>query len=193
MAGVQRVPSQFIFATEALRDAAIPAPVEGQRAYVTASTVAAATGATTMVPTGIQTIYNGAAWVCVTDVGANTPAQGTTTSLSFTASLSGSPGTNPSVTVATGTTALVSVKSSSGTNNAGYTAFTGVAVSGATTKAATTDDCVMAYGNPTFHQIGVTYVITGLTAGTNTFTIQYSVNSGTGTFQTRAIAVRGIA
>jgi hypothetical protein len=182
-----------VFTTEALRDAAITAPVEGQRAYITASTVAAATGTTTMVPTGIQTIYNGAAWVCVTDVGANTPAQGNVTSLSFTATLTGSPGTNPSVTVATGTTALVSVKSSSGTNNAGYTAFTGVAVSGATTKAATADDCVQVFGNPTFHQIGVTYVITGLTAGTNTFTLQYQVNSGTGQFSTRALTVRGIA
>jgi hypothetical protein len=98
--GAAFVPNDMVFTDEAARDAAITSPTEGMHAYLTASTVAAATGDTTAVPTGVQTIYNGSAWVCVTTIGASTAATGSTTSSSFTATLSGSPGTNPSVAAA---------------------------------------------------------------------------------------------
>lgn len=179
-----------IYATEALRDAAITAPFEGQRAYITGSTVAAATGVITAVPTGIQTIYNGAAWVCVTPVGADTATVGTTTSLSFTATLT-SGGTNPSVTLSTGTTALIQV-SGAQLATAGTPANIGVAISGATTAAASSN-----YGtystSATYNRYSDQWVITGLTAGTNTFTLQYITASGTASFGFRHLTVQGIA
>lgn len=182
-----------VFINEAARDAAITAPVEGMYAYLTAPTVPAATGDTTAVPTGVQTIYNGSAWVCVTQVSSFTSATGTVTSTSFTASLSGSPGTNPSVTLSTGTSALITVSSSQWNSGAGGSVM-GIAVSGASTV--TADDY---RGNETGSGITTVVscarstVITGLTAGTNTFTLQYRVGGGTGTFRNRAITVQGIA
>ena len=179
-----------IYTTEALRDAAIPTPFEGQRAYITGSTVAAATGVITAVPTGIQTIYNGAAWVCVTPVGADTVTTGTTTSTGFTATLT-SGGTNPSVTLATGTTALVMLSTAQNATSA-FTANAGVAVSGATTAAASSS-----YGtystSATFNRHSDQWVITGLTAGTNTFTMQYITAGGTASFAFRHLTVQGIA
>jgi hypothetical protein len=199
MAGVQRVPSQFIFATEALRDAAIPAPVEGQRAYVTASTVAAATGAITAVPSGVQTIYNGSAWVCVTPVGAKSAnwTPGTepgTTSTSFVTTLSGD-ATAISVTVTTGTTALVQCGYVARNSADGMTTFVSVSVSGATTIAATTDGALAGSvaGANKILTSGLTYVQTGLTAGTNTFTMNYTGDAGTKGFINRSLVVRGIA
>ena len=180
-----------IYATEALRDAAITSPFEGQRAYITGSTVAAATGSVTAVPTGIQTIYNGAAWVCVTPVGADTSTNtGTTTSTSYTATLA-SGGTNPSVTLSTGTTALVIVSTNSSATS-GFTHNVGVAVSGATTVAAS-----VSYGTlstqATAMRTSDQWIITGLTAGTNTFTLQYKTDGGTASFLYRHLTVQGIA
>ena len=187
-----------IYATEAARDAAITSPFEGQRAYITGSTVASASAATYAgTPTGIQTIYNGAAWVCVTEVGSYQSNVGTTSSSAYTATLGGSPGTNPAVTISTGTSAMVmmSVHSAmSGTASAPYTSF---AVSGATTLAAsdsrwmTNDSDTAGY----WVTMGKMLVITGLTAGTNTFTLNYRVSTAaqTGSFQQRSIVVKGIA
>jgi hypothetical protein len=180
------------FTTEAARDAAITAPTEGMVAYLTAPTVPAATGTVTMLPTGIVTIYNGSAWVCVSSVGAYTSASGTTTSASYTATLSGSPGTNPSVTLTTGTTALVTIGSyqTGSASNGEYA--TGFAVSGAST--------IVANFGRAFYMLGVanmslngcnTILLDGLTAGTNTFTLNYQANGGTGTFQQRRITVSG--
>ena len=184
-----------VFTTEAARDAVITAPVEGQRAYLTAPTVPAATGATTFVPTGVQTIYNGSVWVCVTPVGAVTPAGGTTTSTSYTATLSGSPGTNPTVTLVTGTTALIHLKCDVYNTNLNAYALVGVAVSGAGTVAASDDYAMYHKMAVADNQItyGVSFILGGLTAGTNTFTMQYKVSSNTGTFAKRSITVQGIA
>jgi len=181
-----------IYATEAARTTAIPSPFEGQRAYITGSTVAAATGLVTAVPTGIQTIYNGAAWVCVTPVHANTATSGTTTSGTYTATLTGG-GTNPSVTLATGTTALITHASLIKTANASQGAMQSVAVSGATTVAAS--DAYYVYSDSTlFASCCFTFVLTGLTAGTNTFTLQYRQGSATTTtVLNRSLTVQGIA
>lgn len=187
---------QATFTNEAARDAAIPATgitlQEGMRAYLTAPTVPAATGDTTAVPTGITTIYNGSAWVCVTPVASYTSATGTTTSTSFTASLSGSPGTNPSVTVTTGTTALVVVTCELWNNTAGNGSIASVAISGATTVAAAD---ALGVTNAITTAVGSSrsYVATGLTAGSNTFTMQYRVGGSTGNFRHRSLVVQGIA
>lgn len=187
---------QATFTNEAARDAAIPATAitlqEGMRSYLSAPTVPAATGDTTSLPTGVTTVYNGSAWVCVTPVSARTDASGTTTSTSFTATLSGSPGTNPSVTLATGTTVLISLACEIFNSNAGSGSIASVAVSGATTLAATDAN---GPSNAITTAVGTsrTYVLSGLTAGTNTFTMQYRVGGNTGTFRYRAITVQAIA
>ena len=184
-----------IYATEALRDAAITAPFEGQRAYITGSTVAAATGLVTAVPTGIQTIYNGAAWVCVTPVSADTATSGTTTNatLPYTVTLA-SGGTNPSVTVTTGTTALITFGAWAQSSTAGASACVSVAVSGATTLAASDSWNIFIYNSTAQISLSRTFPLTGLTAGTNTFTLQYRMGAaGTGTIGQRVITVQGIA
>ena len=181
-----------IYATEALRDAAITSPFEGQRAYITGSTVAAATGDTTAVPTGIQTIYNGSAWVCVTPVAARTDATGTVLSTSFTATLSGSPGTNPSVTLSTGTSALITLTCELYNSVSGSGSIASIAVSGASTVAAA-DATGVSNAITTAVGSARAFVITGLTAGTNTFTLQYRVGGNTGSFRYRSLVVQGIA
>jgi hypothetical protein len=193
---------QATFTNEAARDAAIPATgitlQEGMRSYLTAPTVPAASGGTTIVPTGATTIYNGTAWVCTTPVGAFTANTGTLTgSTTFTPTLGGSPGTNPAVTLVTGTTALVSISAVASNNSIGGGAILSVAVSGASTIAASTDNAAT-YDNSTvsfFITIAHTFIFTGLTAGTNTFALNYSLNNAanTATFLRRRITVQGIA
>jgi hypothetical protein len=189
--GAAFVPNDNVFTDEAARDAAITSPTEGMHAYLTASTVAAATGGTTAVPTGVQTIYNGAAWVCVTEVGSFTSNPGNTTSTSFTATLSGSPGTNPSVTLTTGTTVLLHAGGLLYNSGSGIM-YIGVAVSGATTAAA--DDN---FGTSYALSSGVTtsraMIVTGLTAGSNTFTLNYRTTTGTLNTEDRFIIAKGIA
>ena len=185
-----------VFTNEAARDAAITAPTEGMMAYLTAPTVPAATGGTTAIPSGIVTIYNGSVWVCVTPVNAIQTATGTTTSGTFTATLSGSPGTNPSVTLTTGTTALLMLSVTGSVNPAPTTIAAGVAVSGATTRAVAGDSNAVYVGisGGYIGMMSCAKVITGLTAGTNTFTIQYLSGAGnTASFYDRSITVQGIA
>ena len=188
---------QATFTNEAARDAAIPATgialQEGMRAYLTAPTVPAATGGTTAVPSGVMTIYNGSAWVCVTPVHAFTSNTGTTTSGTYTATLSGSPGTNPSVTLSTGTTALVTHAALIKTNNTGQGAVQSVAVSGAGTVAAS-DSWYIFNEITNYVMCSFTSVITGLTAGNNTFTLQYRQGSATTTTViNRSLTVQGVA
>lgn len=179
-----------VFTNEAARDAVITAPVEGQMCYLTAPTVPAATGATTFLPSGIVTIYNGSVWVCVTPVGAVSSGNGNTTSSSFTATLGGSPGTNPSVTLVTGTTAKIEIAALLYGTTAGNV-FMGVAVSGAGTVAATTTNS--AYTATTQGIVsGRSVIIGGLTAGTNTFTLQYLAGAHTGNYQDRSLVVSGV-
>ena len=187
---------QGVFTTEAVRDAAITSPTEGMHVYLTAPTVPAATGATTMLPSGIETIYNGSVWVCVTPVAAYNDTVGTTTSSSYTTTLSGG-GTNVSVTLVTGTSALISLYASAQNNNAANSANATVAVSGATTIAAGSvplyTRALSAISGQTLGQT-TTRVIGGLTAGTNTFTLNYVVSSATsGGIDGRSLIVQGVA
>jgi len=181
----------LVFSTETARNAAVTSPQKGMAALITTPATPAATGGATYVPGSILTVYNGAAWVCLSEVGAYTISQGTTTSTTFTASLSGTPGTNPSVTISTGTTALVTV---SGTilESIASNGYIGFAVSGASTVAASTSFSAL---STSATNMGVTFsaIVTGLTAGTNTFTLQYSINpSQTMTVAERRIIVRGL-
>jgi hypothetical protein len=180
---------QPVFTNEAARDAAITSPVEGQSVYLTAPTIPAATGSTTQLPSGILTTYNGSVWVCVTPVGAREPTGGNTTSTSFTTTLN--TGTNPTVTLVTGITALISIGALI-YNSITSDSYLSISVSGATTLAG--QDSISAYHSQTFGIVSSrTFILAGLTAGTNTFSMTYRVTSGSGTFGWRTIAVNGIA
>jgi microcystin-dependent protein len=181
----------FVFTNEAARDASITSPVEGMRAYLTSPTSPAATGGTTFTPSGIQTIYNGNVWVCVTPIGAYTADTGTRASASAGALTGG--GTNPTVTLVTGTTALIHIGCNSfGTS--GNNATMSYAVSGASTIASSIDNAIEMYysGNSVGNAWGISLIMSGLTAGTNTFTLEYSANTGTASFRRRRITVQGI-
>ena len=180
-----------IYATEALRDAAITSPFEGQRAYITGSTEAAATGSTTAVPTGIQTIYNGTSWVCVTQVGALVVTSQTTTSTSYVDLATA----GPAVTLRTGTTALVNISALITADATSAVALMNFAVSGATTRAAVDTESAFVQSAAGSQQLalGRTQIISGLTAGINTFTTKYRVTASTGRFENRTINVQGIA
>jgi hypothetical protein len=100
----------------------------------------------------------------------------------------------PAVTVTTGTKALVSIKASMANGAALTGQMMGVAVSGATTVAAS-DTYGTGYkyiGGPTNFQpvMAATFLITGLTAGSNTFTAKYrSITGDTIYFKERMISV----
>lgn len=108
----------------------------------------------------------------------------TTTSTTY-GDLSGNSG--PAVTVDTGTAALVSLTVSSfSTGNASWMSF---AVSGATTLAATDTNSIQ-FNSTAGMRWGAVYLISGLTAGSNTFTCKYRIStSGTATYGTPRIGV----
>lgn len=97
----------------------------------------------------------------------------------------------PAVTVTTGTRAIVMVTSLVQNSTASQNSYASYAVSGASSIAATDDRAVLitaAATNQTLRASSV-YMETGLTAGSNTFTMQYRVTGGTGSFQNRRITV----
>ena len=176
-----------IYATEAARTTAIPSPYEGQRAYITGSTETTAAGISTAIPTGIQTIYNGAQWVCVTPVGARSDngSSATMTAAYVNVTISGSLIT---ATLRTGTTALVSI---AGTI-AGGPNYTVLAVKTATVAS---DEINGAFNQSTsYATVGRTFIYTGLTAGLNTFTVQAKSNViAAVAWQAVSLSVQGIA
>lgn len=188
------------FTNEAARDAAITTPLEGMSAYLTAPTVPAATGNTTTVPTGIQTIYNGTAWVCVTEVGAYTDGSlGVATSASYTTTGSGSH-PNPTVTLSTGSTALVSFSAACFNNSSAFWARLSVGVTGASTITSDTalnnwNENLYTWGNASAlpWTASKTFVIFGLTPGINTFSLRYlNANANTANFTNRFLTVKGL-
>ena len=96
-----------------------------------------------------------------------------------------------SVTVDTGTMALVSIYCNltnsigGGGNNRTWMSFS---ISGATT-AAGDDSRSIDHSSSSGMRWGATILMTGLTPGNNTFTLQYRTTTGTGTFSQRRIAV----
>src|SRR5690242_16224175 len=114
----------------------------------------------------------------------------TTTSTTYTGTLSGGAGSaGPGFPINTGVKSLVSFHCRQSTSVSTTNVWTSVGVSGASTIAAsdqwsTSMDIV---SSQIFH--GLTYVETGLTAGVNTFQMQYRVSGGTGTFASRRLNV----
>lgn len=104
----------------------------------------------------------------------------------------------PSVTLTTGTEALVTISAVLGQGvDSGAVIYAGVAVSGASTVAASDnyslflngDDFTSSSGNVS---LSTTFKLTGLTAGSNTFTMKYKTSSSTARFSNRHLTVFAI-
>lgn len=123
------------------------------------------------------------------DTAAQVGAAETTTSTSYTSTLSGGAGTlGPTLTLTTGVRSLIAFHTRQSTSVGGTNVWTSVAISGATTIAAN-DNWAMSYDLTGQHYFGITYLEKNLTAGSNTFTMQYRVTGGTGTFANRRLNV----
>jgi hypothetical protein len=164
----------LVFADAAARTAAITSPQEGQVTY--------------LKDTDLMQTYSGSAWV---SVGGAAPAsavnfvatQQSTSSTSYTGLT-----TAQAVTVTTGTKALVIVSARIFPSANAYTAYMSAAVSGATTRAASDDWALQNFWEP----LAASYVtlMTGLTAGSNTFTAQFRISSTTtANFSNRTLVV----
>lgn len=102
-------------------------------------------------------------------------------------SFAASAGTDPSVTITTGTRALVIVQARIA--SAGNYNFVGFAVSGATTIAAADADSATLGATATNALITFSKIVT-LTAGSNTFTMRYRCNvSASGSYEFRKLIV----
>lgn len=112
-----------------------------------------------------------------------------TTSTSYADIPAGTVG--PAVTVTTGTSAWVAIKTGLENNTINVGTFMGFAISGATSVAASDAFAVNIAGVAAANRlrIGAAFRVTGLTAGSNTFTAKYKVVSNTGTFVQRDLAV----
>lgn len=97
----------------------------------------------------------------------------------------------PAVTVTTGTICLVALSCNLKNSLASTASTMAVAVSGASTVAADAARAVIYNPGNNSDSSQQTYLfpMTGLTAGSNTFTAKYAVNGGTGTFANRVIVV----
>jgi len=173
------------FTNEAARDAALTSPTEGMTAYLTAPTVPAATGTTTSLPTGIITIYNGTVWVCITPLGTSSAGGSGAFTTSFADVTIGA--AVSSVTLVTGTTALVSFAG----RIVGNGNFAALSVKTASVAAL---DANSAYNqSATYITVGRSFVMSSLVAGTNTFTLQGKNNVAGGSCDQVNLTVQGIA
>lgn len=111
----------------------------------------------------------------------------TTGSTSYTALTT--PG--PAITATTRTKALVFFGCYLEDSLADTAVFMSIAVSGATTIAANDEWCVTLDGAAAANgnRYGMAKLFDNLTAGSNTFTAQYKVSAGTGTFSNRDLVV----
>lgn len=146
------------------------------------------TGQILTVAGGVPTWATAAAAV-PNNASALTTGSQTTTSGSFTGLT-----TATAVTVTTGTKALVIITTEMSISVNSEQMWASWAVSGATTIAASNNYSVFtetpSTGTlPRVNTFTRGYIQTGLTAGSNTFTMQYKVGGGTGVFGNRSISV----
>ncbi len=97
----------------------------------------------------------------------------------------------PSLSVACGTIALVYFAASQANDTANSACLSSVEVTGASSVSASDSWALLSDGVQAgnFVRYGMFHVFTGLTAGTNTFTMKYRAGSSTARFQRREIAV----
>jgi hypothetical protein len=132
-------------------------------------------------------LYNGTAWLRTTPISASVATSETSTSTAYTDLATG----GPAVTLTTGTVALVTISATQYNNTNGNSTSTSFGVSGATTLAAS-DTYSISQGTNGGFSIARTVRISGLTAGSNTFTMKYKVSATTGTWFNRDITVVGL-
>lgn len=146
--------------------------------------------------TNLYSVYDGSAWVNTSEQSAFVAANQTTGSTSYVDLAT----VGPSVSVQTNTKALVEIGGvlySSALNDGALMTF---AVSGATTVSSATNDgngvrlqMVSAGANVPQVSCYGKFLLTGLTAGVNTFKCQYAAFSGgTAGFVSRSITVKGV-
>ena len=161
------------FATAAARASAVTAPETGQVYWDQALFT--------------LNVYNATNWVCISPQAAYASGStGLQTNTTYAAH------TGAAVSVLTGTKALVTVSAATMAHNT-CDIFHGFAVSGATTVAAS-DAKATSFGNGSGATGGTgVFYVTGLTAGTNTFTTQERCTANNYTISDRYISVVGIA
>jgi hypothetical protein len=129
-------------------------------------------------------LYDGAAWHYF-----GRPTTATVATTQSTASVPYVDLTTPGPAVTVETDTAVKVTVTAGLYNTGTNAtYAGFAVSGATTRAALDAETIQT-GSTAGVRASVTAYVTGLTAGSNTFTMKYRVDGGTGNFYARTIMV----
>lgn len=142
---------------------------------------------------GLLSVYNGTAWVTITPQSATVATNDTTTSNTY----ANVTNVGPAVSVQTATRALVTLSCWYANNTSSLGAFASVAVSGASTIAANESwrvgTSVVAAANSGARGSAQS-LITGLTPGVNTFTMQYrrEVTGGTANFIDRVLTVVGL-
>jgi len=160
------------FADSAARATAIPSPVEGQMASLNDDDKVYR--------------YSGSEWLVVGPPLSSAVAR-VETSQSGNSGVYADPATaGPAVTLTTGTKALVTITASLNDNN-GNPLYASFVVSGASTVAASDANAIYAYGINM--RATASTLLTGLTAGSNTFTMKYRVNVGSGLVANREISV----
>lgn len=123
-------------------------------------------------------------------ISSNSVATGeTTASLSYAALATAGPAVGP---ITTGANVLVMFGSRFSNTGLGNANYASVAVSGGTTVAASDNWCLRGNGRAAtkVERSSMVHLFTGLTVGgSHTFTMQYKVSAGTGTFQSRHLIV----
>jgi len=148
-------------------------------------------GANGTLLTADSTEATGLKWAAAaSSVPANATATVATTQTTTSSSFTDLATSGPAVTLTTGTKALVVLYNRSQTGNPVDPAIMGFAVSGATTVAVTDTRSLGSYNSNDYLGASSAFIITGLTAGSNTFTCKYRQDgSSTGYFQDRVISV----
>lgn len=98
----------------------------------------------------------------------------------------------PAVTVTTGVFSLVSVAARMSNDAAGTSCFAAVAITGASAIAADDAQALQFESSAAFDlsRSSVCYLVSGLTAGSNTFTMKYKVSAAnSGTFANRRLSI----
>lgn len=191
--------TDLIFGSDAQGDIAVRgASAYGRVAMVTKGNLLAGTGttaATLAVGTNDQVLTaasgetTGMKWaaqtLAITSDTAAVIASQTTTSTSYTDLAT----SGPAVTVTVGSSgkALISL-SAEHFNSVGDATFMDVTLSGANTRAAS-DSTALFLRSTAAIRAASSFMLSGLSAGSTTFTAKYKVTSGTGTFLARNISV----
>jgi hypothetical protein len=97
----------------------------------------------------------------------------------------------PTVTITTGTRAIVSIQATISNQTDNLSSLASVAVSGATTIAAADSFGLEHDGSPANNSVrfGAMHLFNALTAGSNTFTMKYRAGAGTAEFGNRELIV----